>query len=141
MGRASQVRGGLAHLNSLLVCPPALAATPASASSPPPHPPTSRQRPQISQQLLTLRQLLPTADVAALVAAHPPVLFMAEEELDDALETVREVFPEASQVGWGGAASVREPLRRPARWVGAGLSRAAAGWAGQLKALAEEMPS
>lgn len=54
--------------------------------------------PQISEQLLTLRQLLPTADVAALVAAHPPVLRMARAELEDALAKVRYAFPEASQV-------------------------------------------
>ncbi|KAL4451439.1 hypothetical protein ABPG77_009511 [Micractinium sp. CCAP 211/92] len=52
---------------------------------------------QISEQLLTLRQLLPTADVAALVAAHPPVLRMARAELEDALAKVRDTFPEASQ--------------------------------------------
>lgn len=55
--------------------------------------------PQISQQLLTLRQLLPTADVAAVVTAYPQVLCMAREELDAALNRVREAFPDASQVG------------------------------------------
>lgn len=52
---------------------------------------------QISQQLLTLRQLLPTADVAAVVTAYPQVLCMAREELDAALNRVREAFPDASQ--------------------------------------------
>ncbi|KAL4420606.1 hypothetical protein ABPG75_010288 [Micractinium tetrahymenae] len=52
---------------------------------------------QISQQLLTLRRLLPTADVAAVVAAHPPLLRMGQEELGAALARVREAFPEATQ--------------------------------------------
>lgn len=63
-------------------CPP---ATPASL--------------QIGQQLIALRALLPTADVAAVVAAHPPLLRMQLAEVEAALVLVRKAFPEASQVG------------------------------------------
>ena len=55
--------------------------------------------PQIAGRLLWLRGRFPTADVAAMVAAHPPLLRAAAEEVEAAAAAVAAEFPEASQVG------------------------------------------
>lgn len=53
---------------------------------------------QICQQLVALRRLLPTADVAAAVAAHPPLLRTPLAEVEGALGALRQAFPDATQV-------------------------------------------
>eukprot|EP00887_Chlorella_sp_A99_P001359 scaffold8.g1359.t1 len=52
---------------------------------------------QISRQLLLLKELLPGADVPAVVAAHPPLLRMPPGEVVAALQAVRDAFPDAAQ--------------------------------------------
>jgi hypothetical protein len=54
---------------------------------------------QITARLVALRRRFPGADVAAMVAAHPPLLRMDEAEVEAAVAAVRHAFPEASQVG------------------------------------------
>lgn len=53
---------------------------------------------QVVQQLVALRARFPAADVAAMVAAHPPLLSMGPQQLDEAVAAVQREFPEASQV-------------------------------------------
>lgn len=50
---------------------------------------------------MALRTRFPSADVAAMVAAHPPLLSMEPEQLAAAVAAVQEAFPEASQVRAG----------------------------------------
>lgn len=54
---------------------------------------------QISQLLVALRLRFPASDVAAMAAAHPPLLSMTPEQLREAVAAVQREFPDASQVG------------------------------------------
>lgn len=65
----------------------------------------------VASQLVALRARFPSADVAAMVAAHPPLLRMPAPELEAAVAAVAAEFPDATQVGWG----------RRARHAGAAL--------------------
>lgn len=55
--------------------------------------------PQIAAQLVALRSRFPSADVAAMAAAHPALLCMPSAELEAAVAAVAAEFPDASQVG------------------------------------------
>ncbi|EFN52616.1 expressed protein [Chlorella variabilis] len=52
---------------------------------------------QISQLLVALRLRFPASDVAAMAAAHPPLLSMTPEQLREAVAAVQREFPDASQ--------------------------------------------
>ncbi|GAB4819869.1 hypothetical protein N2152v2_006915 [Parachlorella kessleri] len=52
---------------------------------------------RVTQQLIALRERFPAADVAAMVAAHPPLLCMTPDQLDAAASVVRQAFPDATE--------------------------------------------
>jgi hypothetical protein len=52
----------------------------------------------ILRQLVDLRVRFPQADVAAMVAAYPPLLRMSTDQLEAAVAAVRAAFPGASEV-------------------------------------------
>lgn len=55
----------------------------------------------VSARLLALRGRFPRADVAAMIAAHPPLLRMDGAEVEAAVAAVQRAFPQASQVRSG----------------------------------------